>query len=96
MTNADIGRMVRCTDAGPNRNLTTDKTYVVDDVRGNMICIVDDAGRSDWYYTRRFVLADGWDFAVADQLQRKALAAIDTYNEYIARMPDTLYFKLIK
>ncbi|BBD74652.1 hypothetical protein [Pectobacterium phage PPWS2] len=96
MTNADIGRLVRCTDAGANENLTTGETYKFDDVRGDMIRIVDDVGRSDWYYTRRFVLADGWDFAVADELQRKARAAIDTYNEYIARMPNTLYFKLIK
>ena len=96
MTNADIGRLVRCTDAGPNENLTTGETYKVNDVRGDMLRIVDDAARSDWYYTKRFVLADGWDFTVADKLQRKAHEAIDEYNEYIARMPTTLYFKLIK
>ncbi|QFP93611.1 hypothetical protein [Pectobacterium phage CX5] len=96
MTNADIGRLVRCTDAGLNWNLTTGETYKVVDVRGDTICIVNDVGCSNWYYTRRFVLADGWDFAVADELRRKAHEAIDAYNEYIARKPETLYMKMFK
>ena len=97
-------KFVRCVDTGKNRQLTVGRTYQVIglDSEAGGLYIINNAGYKAWYYQNQFLAEYGaaqeiqWDYAVADELQRKAHAAIDEYNAYIERKPETLYMKLFK
>lgn len=83
-------------------NITVGRVYEVLGVAKGAFYITNDFGIRAWYPKTLLVSAKPtsqptkWDYAVADELQRKAHTAIDEYNAYIERKPETLYMKLFK
>ncbi len=94
-----INEPVVCVDAN-DVHLTEARTYVVFNVGEDSIRIVNDNGVCNWYPNKRFIpitsYPDGWDYAVADALRKKASDAIDEYNAYVDKQPTTTYYKLHK
>ncbi|BAS69527.1 hypothetical protein [Pectobacterium phage PPWS1] len=97
----NVGDVVVCEERGTNKNIAVGCLYTVQHVYNTAyIAIINDRGALVRYPKCYFAVPEnttrGWDFAVADELRRNAHEAIDAYNEYIARKPETMYMKMFK